>query len=44
MKKILPLPLPSPKPKGKKSRHFEPPIECMKVLFPKLFIIIFGLG
>jgi hypothetical protein len=43
--------LPSPSPynlKGKKSRHFECmpslSIGCMKFLFPKLFITIFGLG
>jgi hypothetical protein len=34
--------------KGKKSRHFERmlslPIGCMKFLFPKLFVTIFGLG
>jgi hypothetical protein len=34
--------------KGKKSRHFECilglPIGCMKFLFPKLLVTIFGLG
>jgi hypothetical protein len=34
--------------KEKKLRHFQcmlsPPIGCMKFLFPKLFITIFGLG
>jgi hypothetical protein len=34
--------------KEKKSRHFECmlslPIGCMKFLFPKLFVTIFGLG
>jgi hypothetical protein len=36
------------KEKEKKSRHFEcilsPTIGCMKFLFPKLFVTIFGLG
>jgi hypothetical protein len=41
--------LPSPPPcKEKRPRHFECmlslPIACMKFLFPKLFITIFGLG
>jgi len=39
---------PNLKLKRKKSRHFECmlslPIGCMKFLFPKLFITIFGLG
>jgi hypothetical protein len=49
-KKILPPPpcRPHPKFKRKKSRHFECmlslPIGCIKFLFPKLFITIFGLG
>jgi len=34
--------------KGKKARHLSAflglPIGCMKFLFPKLFITIFGLG
>jgi hypothetical protein len=34
--------------KEKKSRHFECmlslPVGCMKFLFPKLFVTIFGLG
>jgi len=34
--------------KEKKSRHFECmlnlPIACIKFLFPKLFVTIFGLG
>jgi hypothetical protein len=36
------------KKKKKKSRHFECmlslPIGCMRFLFPKLFVTIFGLG
>jgi hypothetical protein len=46
MKKILPPPTQNLN--EKKSRHFEcmlsSPIDCMKFLFPKLFITIFGLG
>jgi hypothetical protein len=41
-------PLPPQNLKGKKSRHFECmlglPIGCMKFLFPKLLVTIFGLG
>jgi hypothetical protein len=35
---------PHPKLKRKKSTHAEPSKGCMKFLFPKLFITIFGLG
>jgi hypothetical protein len=45
MKKFLP---PTQNLKENKLRHFECmlslPIGCMKFLFPKLFITIFGLG
>jgi hypothetical protein len=51
MKKILSLPDGPPLQKNfktKKSRHFqvhaEPFHDCMKFLFPKLFVIIFGVG
>jgi hypothetical protein len=49
-KKSLSPPPPPPKKnlKEKKSMHFECmlslPIGCMKFLFPKLFITIFGVG
>jgi hypothetical protein len=43
-----PSPLPPKFKKKIKSRHFECmvsiPIGCMKFLFPKLFVTIFGLG
>jgi hypothetical protein len=43
-----PAPAPTQNLKEKKSRHFECmlslPIGCMKFLFPKLFVTIFGLG
>jgi hypothetical protein len=39
---------PTPAPKGKNRAHLECvlgfPIGCIKFLFPKLFITIFGLG
>jgi hypothetical protein len=49
MKRILsPHPPQKKNLKEKKSRHFECmlslPIDCMKFLFPKLFITIFGQG
>jgi hypothetical protein len=49
MKKKLPPPAPHTQNlKEKKSRHFECmlslPIGCMKFLFPKLFVTIFGLA
>jgi hypothetical protein len=49
MKKKSPFPFPHPKLKRKiKSKHFECmlslPMGCMKFLFPKLVITIFGMG
>jgi hypothetical protein len=47
-KSSFPPPSPPGKLKRKKSRHFECmlslPIGCMKFLFLKLFVTIFGLG
>ncbi len=34
---------PHPTPKGKNKAHHELLIGCMKLLFPKLFVTIFGL-
>jgi hypothetical protein len=46
--KLAPPPSSSQNLKGRKARHFEctlgPSIGCMKFLFPKEFITIFGLG
>jgi hypothetical protein len=43
-----PTPAPAQNLKEKKSSHFECmlslPVGCMKFLFPKLFVTIFGLG
>jgi hypothetical protein len=48
MKKILSTPPFSKLKRKEKSRHVECmmslPIGCMKFLFPKLFVTIFGLG
>jgi hypothetical protein len=47
-KEKWPPPSPTQNLKENKSRHFECmlnlPIGCMKFLFPKLFVTIFGLG
>jgi hypothetical protein len=48
MKKIVSPPSFPPNLKGKNARHVEcmlgPSIGCMKFLFPKEFLTIFGLG